>query len=63
MEDQKILEKNIINKRCERLSSGIFLVSNNIPETELLRTKIRSLALDLVANSSLRKEEWNEVFK
>jgi len=46
-----------IQKRAERITSAIFLVSNVMSDSEILKTKIRQLGLELVSNSLFLKSQ------
>lgn len=49
MSNLMLLNTNTLYNKAERMAAALFLVSNGMAESEILRTKIRSLSLDLVS--------------
>lgn len=63
MSDLPIYNNQEIYKKSERIAAAIFLVSDKISDTENLKTKIRSLSLDLVSLCISIKDDLNYDYK
>ncbi|MFZ2303720.1 MAG: DeoR family transcriptional regulator [Minisyncoccia bacterium] len=44
-----------MSKKCERLATAIYLVTNFLSDTEPMKTRLRALSLELVRDSSIVK--------
>lgn len=44
-----------VSKKCERLATAIYLVTNFLSDTEPMKTRLRTLSLELVRDASLAK--------